>query len=60
MRKGGTLVDDPLPWWEKYVVRSGIPALGIRTAHIRALAGYPTSTRTRSTVSWLRSRSPKG
>jgi PIN domain nuclease of toxin-antitoxin system len=40
-RKPGALVADPLPWWEKYVVRSRIPALAIRTAHIRALAGLP-------------------
>ena len=37
--KPGALVADPLAWWEKYVVRTGIPALAIRTAHIRALAG---------------------
>jgi len=40
-RKPGALVADPLPWWEKYVTGSGIPALAIRTAHIRALAGLP-------------------
>lgn len=40
-RKPGGLIADPLPWWEKYVVRAGIPALAIRTAHIRALAGLP-------------------
>jgi len=40
-RKPGALVADPLPWWEKYVVRPRIPALTIRTAHIRALAGLP-------------------
>jgi PIN domain nuclease of toxin-antitoxin system len=40
-RKPGALVADPLPWWEKYVIRSGIPAIAIRTAHIRALAGLP-------------------
>jgi PIN domain nuclease of toxin-antitoxin system len=40
-RKPGALVADPLPWWEKYVVRSRIPALAIRTAHIRALASLP-------------------
>jgi PIN domain nuclease of toxin-antitoxin system len=40
-RKPGALLADPLPWWEKYVVRAGIPALTIRTAHIRALAGLP-------------------
>jgi PIN domain nuclease of toxin-antitoxin system len=40
-RKAGALIGDPLPWWEKYVVRAHIPALAIRTAHIRALAGLP-------------------
>lgn len=39
--KAGALVADPLPWWEKYVVRIGIPVLAIRTSHIRALAGLP-------------------
>jgi PIN domain nuclease of toxin-antitoxin system len=37
----GALVADPLPWWEKYVARAGIPALAIRTNHIRALAALP-------------------
>ncbi|HYZ74462.1 MAG TPA: hypothetical protein VE641_15400, partial [Chthoniobacterales bacterium] len=40
-RRPGALVADPLPWWEKYVVRSGIRVLAIRTAHIVALAGLP-------------------
>jgi PIN domain nuclease of toxin-antitoxin system len=40
-RKPDALVADPLPWWEKYVIRSGIPAIAIRSAHIRALAGLP-------------------
>jgi PIN domain nuclease of toxin-antitoxin system len=39
--KPGALVADPLHWWTKYVSRSGIPALAIRTAHIRALAALP-------------------
>jgi PIN domain nuclease of toxin-antitoxin system len=39
--KPGALVADPLPWWTKYVTRSGIPALAIRTNHIRALAALP-------------------
>jgi PIN domain nuclease of toxin-antitoxin system len=39
--KPGALIADPLPWWEKYVNRTGIPALSIRTAHIRVLAGLP-------------------
>ena len=40
-RKPGSLVADPLPWWEKYVVRSGIRVLAIRTRHIVSLAGLP-------------------
>lgn len=39
--KPGSLVADPLPWWEKYVVRSGIRVLAIRTRHIVSLAGLP-------------------
>ncbi|HUQ90199.1 MAG TPA: type II toxin-antitoxin system VapC family toxin [Bryobacteraceae bacterium] len=39
--KPGALIADPLSWWDKYVVRSGIPALAIRSAHIRTLAGLP-------------------
>jgi len=37
--QAGALIADPLPWWEKYVLRARIPALAIRTAHIRKLAG---------------------
>jgi PIN domain nuclease of toxin-antitoxin system len=40
-RKLGALIADPVPWWEKYVLRARIPALAIRTAHIRKLAGLP-------------------
>ena len=40
-RKAGALIAEPLPWWEKYVIRARIPALAIRVAHIRALAGLP-------------------
>ena len=40
-RKPGALLADPVPWWEKFVVGSGIPTLAIRTAHVRALAGLP-------------------
>jgi len=39
--KPGALVTDPVRWWEKYVTGTGIPALAIRTAHVRALAGLP-------------------
>jgi PIN domain nuclease of toxin-antitoxin system len=37
----GTLVADPVPWWEQFVVRARIPALSIRAVHVRALAGLP-------------------
>ena len=40
-RKPGALIANPLPWWEKYVVRSRIPTLAIRAVHIRALAALP-------------------
>ena len=40
-RRPGALIADPLPWWDKYVVRQGIRALAIRTPHILALAGLP-------------------
>jgi PIN domain nuclease of toxin-antitoxin system len=40
-RKPGAAVCDPLPWWDKYVVRAGIPTLSIRIAHIRELANLP-------------------
>ena len=40
-RRPGALVADPLPWWDKYVVRSGIRVLSIRTRHIAALAALP-------------------
>jgi PIN domain nuclease of toxin-antitoxin system len=40
-RKAGALVADPLPWWEKYVLGSGIRVLAIRTSHIQALARLP-------------------
>jgi len=32
--KKDALLDDPIAWWEKYVVRSGIQTLSIRTAHV--------------------------
>ena len=50
-RKAGAPVAEPLPWWEKYVVRSGIRLLSIRTRHVVVLARLPTSTKTRLTVS---------
>jgi PIN domain nuclease of toxin-antitoxin system len=40
-RKPGALLADPLPWWDRYVTRSHIPTLAVRTEHIRALAGPP-------------------
>lgn len=40
-RKPAGLVADPLPWWEKHVIRQRIPILAIRTPHVRELAGLP-------------------
>ena len=40
-RKAGSLVADPLLWWDKYVIRSGIRILPIRTRDIVSLAGLP-------------------
>jgi PIN domain nuclease of toxin-antitoxin system len=39
--KPRALIADPLPWWEKYVVGSGIRVLSIRVRHIVSLAGLP-------------------
>ena len=35
--KPGALLADPVPWWDKYVVRAGIPVIGIRQSHVMAL-----------------------
>ena len=35
------LLTDPLPWWDKYVVRAGIQTLGIRLSHVIALGQLP-------------------
>lgn len=35
------LLTDPLPWWDKYIVRAGIPTLGIRVGHVIAMGGLP-------------------
>ena len=40
-RTPGSLAADPLPWWDKYVVCSGLRVLAIRTRHIVSLAGLP-------------------
>lgn len=39
--KSNPPIADPLAWWDKFVVRPGIPTLAIRTAHVRALANLP-------------------
>ena len=36
--KPGALVNDPIPWWDQFVVGNRIPTLPIRTSHLRALA----------------------
>ncbi len=40
-KKDALLVTDPLSWWEKYVTATGIPALGIRVNHVKALSNLP-------------------
>ena len=39
--KTNALLADPVRWWNKYVVRSGIPALAIRAADVVALSDLP-------------------
>jgi PIN domain nuclease of toxin-antitoxin system len=39
--KKDALLQDPLPWWEKYVVGSRIPTLAIRMSHVIALGRLP-------------------
>lgn len=39
--KGDALLSDPLFWWDKYVLASGIATLSIRNAHIIALGKLP-------------------
>ena len=36
-RRPGALLADPVPWWERYVVRSGIPVIAIRQPHVAML-----------------------
>ena len=35
------LLTDPLPWWDKYVVRAGVQTLGIRLSYVIALGQLP-------------------
>ena len=37
--KPGALLAEPLDWWARYVVGSGIRVLGIRESHVVALGG---------------------
>jgi PIN domain nuclease of toxin-antitoxin system len=39
--KPGSLIDNPIAWWEKYVTGSGVPALSIRIPHILCLGRLP-------------------
>ena len=43
MKKDRTtaLLTDPLPWWDKYVVRAGVQTRGIRLCHVIALGQLP-------------------
>ena len=36
-QKKGALLADPVAWWNKYIVKCGVPALSIRAAHVMAL-----------------------
>ena len=35
--KKDALLADPLPWWNRYIFKSGVPALPIRATHVMAL-----------------------
>jgi PIN domain nuclease of toxin-antitoxin system len=39
--KKDALLQDPLPWWQKYVVQQGVSTLAIRTSHVMALGRLP-------------------
>jgi PIN domain nuclease of toxin-antitoxin system len=39
--KRDALLQDPLPWWERYIVQAGIPTLAIRPSHVMALGRLP-------------------
>ena len=39
--KKDALLADPIPWWEKYVIGTGIPTLAIRVGHVIALGRLP-------------------
>jgi PIN domain nuclease of toxin-antitoxin system len=41
MSKSDALLANPAPWWEKYVVETGIPILPIRSSHVLALGRLP-------------------
>ncbi|MFN0104432.1 MAG: type II toxin-antitoxin system VapC family toxin [Bryobacteraceae bacterium] len=39
--KPGALLAEPLPWWDKFVIRAGIQVIGIRQTHVMALGHLP-------------------
>jgi PIN domain nuclease of toxin-antitoxin system len=39
--KKNALVADPLLWWSKFVMKTGIPTLPIRTSDVAALYSLP-------------------
>jgi PIN domain nuclease of toxin-antitoxin system len=39
--KKNSLLTDPVPWWDKFVIRSGIQTIGIRASHVIALGQLP-------------------
>ena len=40
-RKKDALLSDPVPWWEKFVIKAGIPVFSIRAAHVLELGRLP-------------------
>ena len=39
--KNDSLLSDPLSWWDRYVIRTGIPTLAICQSHIMAIGQLP-------------------
>lgn len=40
-RRNSTLLSDPIPWWQKFVVDSGLALLSIRNNHVLTLGLLP-------------------
>ena len=39
--KSDCLLANPLPWWNRYVIGSGIPVLSIRNTHVAVIDALP-------------------